>query len=446
VRVSLERETLHVMDDQRRIALIETRTVGDEVEVPVQLTRYQLANHLGSASLEVDVDGQIITYEECYPYGSASYQAGRSAAEVSLKRYRYTGMERDEETGLNYHGARYYAPWLGQWLSCDPLIARLHSSSTDPNEAKVYRYLRSSPFGYAACNPVCFIDPQGTENIVVAGAKFNDNKETKMNSVHQAVRQLVNYEKEDPKESRTLVIFKEGYTANQLNRIEQDVRDHGGTMVAVDSIDALFAYVATRKTESSKESSGEVIKHLDFFSHGLAGSIEFGHKTGKAEKYRLDEKNVKNLPVDRFSSQTVIQSFACRTALGNKEEIEFSSDLKMVDGPAAYEGSLAASLATRTDAVVRAYAIRSFYGNTRGVTETERSNSDAKGENIDGATYLPGGAIHPVTSGDNPRNVLVRPMEFKKEGLVLPRSYCDKSGGCRTYFGNVSIKVIEGMQ
>ena len=43
---------------------------------------------------------QIISYEEYYPYGSTSYQAGRSAAEVSLKRYRYTGKERDEENGV----------------------------------------------------------------------------------------------------------------------------------------------------------------------------------------------------------------------------------------------------------------------------------------------------------------------------------------------------------
>src|SRR4029450_9985406 len=77
-------------------------------------------NHLGSASLELDHDGRIISYEEYYPYGSTSYQAGRSAAEVSLKRYRYTGMERDEETGFLYHGARYYAPWLGRWTTCDP--------------------------------------------------------------------------------------------------------------------------------------------------------------------------------------------------------------------------------------------------------------------------------------------------------------------------------------
>jgi RHS repeat-associated protein len=40
---------------------------------------------------------------------------------VSRKRYRYTGMERDEETGLQCHGVRYYAPWLGRWTSADPI-------------------------------------------------------------------------------------------------------------------------------------------------------------------------------------------------------------------------------------------------------------------------------------------------------------------------------------
>lgn len=117
--VNLERETLHVMDDQQRIALVETRTQGDDGS-PQQLIRYQLSNHLGSASLELDDAGQVISYEEYYSYGSTSYQAGRSAAEVSLKRFRYTAMERDEETGLNYHGARYYTSWLGRWTATDP--------------------------------------------------------------------------------------------------------------------------------------------------------------------------------------------------------------------------------------------------------------------------------------------------------------------------------------
>ena len=30
-------------------------------------------------------------------------------------------MERDGESGLSYHTARYYLPWLGRWGSCDPI-------------------------------------------------------------------------------------------------------------------------------------------------------------------------------------------------------------------------------------------------------------------------------------------------------------------------------------
>src|SRR5687767_13599144 len=60
------------------------------------------------------------SYEEYHPYGSPAWWAQDATAEVSLKRYRYTGMERDEETGLQAHGVRMYAPWLGRWTSADP--------------------------------------------------------------------------------------------------------------------------------------------------------------------------------------------------------------------------------------------------------------------------------------------------------------------------------------
>lgn len=119
--VTLERETLHVMDSQQRIALVETRTLDtvDDDPAPRQLIRYQFGNHLGSTSLELDPQAQIISYEEYTPFGSTAYQAVRSRTDTP-KRYRFTGKERDEETGLGYHGARYYAPWLGRWTAADP--------------------------------------------------------------------------------------------------------------------------------------------------------------------------------------------------------------------------------------------------------------------------------------------------------------------------------------
>ena len=53
----LERETLHVMDDHQRIVLVETKIIDTESPVigpPTPVIRYQLSNHLGSASLELD--------------------------------------------------------------------------------------------------------------------------------------------------------------------------------------------------------------------------------------------------------------------------------------------------------------------------------------------------------------------------------------------------------
>ena len=138
---------------QRRVALVESLTVDDSAPIasPVPTPRYQFGNNLGSVALELDGSGGLISYEEYTPYGSSCFQAGRSAAEVSLKRYRYTGRERDAETGFGYHGARYYAPWLGRWVACDPA-----GLVDGPN---LYQYARS--------NPCRMADPSGTEAEVV---------------------------------------------------------------------------------------------------------------------------------------------------------------------------------------------------------------------------------------------------------------------------------------
>src|SRR5262249_22278783 len=91
----IERETLHVMGGEKRVVMVETRTKGSEPGVQAQLARYKYGNHLGPASLELDDQAKIISYEEYTPFGSTSYQAVRSQTETP-RRYRYTGKERDE--------------------------------------------------------------------------------------------------------------------------------------------------------------------------------------------------------------------------------------------------------------------------------------------------------------------------------------------------------------
>ena len=70
--------------------------------------------------MELDENGDVITYEEYFPYGGTSFIAGRNKKEIDLKEYRYSGKERDDLTGLYYYGYRYYAHWIGNWMSPDP--------------------------------------------------------------------------------------------------------------------------------------------------------------------------------------------------------------------------------------------------------------------------------------------------------------------------------------
>lgn len=143
----LERETLHVMDDKRRIAMVDTPVIKPVSNHETQLIRFQYDNHLGSASLELDDAAQVISYEEYFPFGTTSYATIDATREVAAKRYRYTGKERDEESGLNDHGARLYAPWLCRWTKCDPA-----GLVDGPN---LYRYCRN--------NPVVLNDPNGMD-------------------------------------------------------------------------------------------------------------------------------------------------------------------------------------------------------------------------------------------------------------------------------------------
>jgi RHS repeat-associated protein len=141
-----ENNTLHVMDDASRVARIrvgqgfadEGRGFGEDASPALV---YELADHLGSTTLSVDEAGAWVNREEFTPYGETSFGG------YARKRYRFTGMERDEESGLLHMGARFLAPWLGRWSSADPT-----GPADGPN---LYSYARNNPIGYR--------DPNGTQ-------------------------------------------------------------------------------------------------------------------------------------------------------------------------------------------------------------------------------------------------------------------------------------------
>ncbi|MCI0392945.1 MAG: FG-GAP-like repeat-containing protein [Acidobacteria bacterium] len=148
----LERWTVHISDNAGRIAQVDTKTRDDDNTDPANpldapLIRYQYSNHLGSAVIETDESGNPISYEEYHPFGTTSYRSAQSGFDLSLKRYRFSGKERDDETGLYYFGARYCAVWLGRWISTDPV-----------------GFLRETNlFVYCSNNPIVLHDPNGMQ-------------------------------------------------------------------------------------------------------------------------------------------------------------------------------------------------------------------------------------------------------------------------------------------
>jgi RHS repeat-associated protein len=152
--VHLERWTVHISDNTGRIAQVDTKTIDTDNTDPdnslnTDVIRYQHANHIGSCILETDEEGALISYEEYHPYGTTAYRIANIPSGCSLKRYRFSGKEHDDETGFYYFGMRYYAAWLGRWTSSDPggFIDGLN----------LYRYCSN--------NPVMLQDPDGRQGM-----------------------------------------------------------------------------------------------------------------------------------------------------------------------------------------------------------------------------------------------------------------------------------------
>jgi RHS repeat-associated protein len=89
----------------------------------------------------------------CYDADFGPYGKEQAYTNTCTQKYKFTGKERDAETGNDYFGARYYENNLGRFASADPLMASAHAS----NPQTWNRY------AYTLNNPLRFVDPDGME-------------------------------------------------------------------------------------------------------------------------------------------------------------------------------------------------------------------------------------------------------------------------------------------
>ena len=104
---------------------------------------YYHPDHLGSATWITDSVGNPAQYLHYLPYGELWKNQKLTGYD---ERYKYTGKERDNETGYDYFGARHYTSSFSGWLSPDPLMDK---------------YPGISPYAYCNWNPLKYVDPTG---------------------------------------------------------------------------------------------------------------------------------------------------------------------------------------------------------------------------------------------------------------------------------------------
>jgi RHS repeat-associated protein len=110
---------------------------------PSGAVHYYLGDHLGSTSMVVSAAGAIENESEFYPFGG-ELQFSASAD----NHYKFTGKERDTESGLDYFGARYYNSTLGRWISADWSAVPApvpYADFADPQSLNLYSYVRNLP-------------------------------------------------------------------------------------------------------------------------------------------------------------------------------------------------------------------------------------------------------------------------------------------------------------
>ena len=145
--VTLERETLHVTDGDTARRAGRDPHARAPTRRSAQLVRYQHANHLGSAVLELDDQAHIISYEEYFPYGSTSYQAVASQTESAQTLPLHRKRTRRGKRPLLPRRALLRA-WLGRWTSA--------TRRATQDGLNLYAYARG--------NPVRITDPDGRQS------------------------------------------------------------------------------------------------------------------------------------------------------------------------------------------------------------------------------------------------------------------------------------------
>ncbi len=139
------------------------------IPASAQQVEYYHLDALGSVRAVTNASGAVIVRHDYEPYGR------EWNAPASSDTRRFTGKERDPESGLDYFGARYYSAPVARFTSVDPVYT-WSENLADPERWNRYAYARNNPLRYTDPDGKVVLDFQEFKTNLHLATQFGENR------------------------------------------------------------------------------------------------------------------------------------------------------------------------------------------------------------------------------------------------------------------------------
>jgi RHS repeat-associated protein len=192
-------------------------------------TSYLTTDHLGSTRVVTKSDGTVKARYDYLPFGEelgagvGQRTTGMGYSAADSTKQKFTQKERDNESGLDYFGARYYSAPQGRFTSTDPKVDQKRSV-IDPQRFNLYVYVRN--------NPLALIDPDGKQDKGSGGSKVIDifialsSKEFRQGNRYTNFSQLKKFGKD-----HGYTINVHGYNESTFKNVDASLKTAAVTIV-----------------------------------------------------------------------------------------------------------------------------------------------------------------------------------------------------------------------
>ena len=226
---------------------------------------YYLADQLGSARVIAKVLAGQNTATMCYDADFEPYGGEHAYTNTCVQNYKFTGKERDSESGLDNFGARYNASTMGRFMTPDPLL-----NSGRPGNPQTW-----NRYAYVLNNPLRFTDPSGLWEWAANTCAGDDKK---CNKRYEQNQQKFRDALKDLKTAR------DSYTkgSKEYNRLDSSLKAYGtendGNNVNVGF--GKLAGSAAAETQLSADTHGNLSFNVTFDPSkvGNAAPVDVGHE------------------------------------------------------------------------------------------------------------------------------------------------------------------------